>query len=306
MNLLSLRYFLEVANSLNFSQAARDLHISQPGLSQQITLLEQNLGFKLLNRTTRKVSLTIEGEYLYKHLMPSFENIERTLKVLVEKGAIPQSTIKIATVPSAASNWIPNLLNQLKETFENIEFYIEETSSKHAIELVKEKECDIALIRTPIEVRQLVDHQLKITELTRHPLKVVVPVNHPLSTSDSVDLSEFKRETFLHYDKIKSPALFFAMENACLNAGFIPKTMGMGPELLTIANLISSGIGVTLMPSDMIKLLPAEKIKAMNIKNENSYSSISVVWNNSPNLPPITESALQILKGQSKKLNIDV
>ncbi len=301
MNLLALRYFIEVAETLNFSQAARNLHISQPGLSQQIGSLEENLGMKLLHRTTRKVTLTDEGKYLYKHLASSFETIESTITEMKKSGTIPQTSIKIATIPSAASNWIPRWFKDIKKKFNDIEFYIQETSSSEAIELVRERQCDIAFIRTPLNVRDLVADQLNFMELKRYPIRLVVPSDHPVANKETIDLSEVKEETFLHYDKEKAPSLHYMLENACLNAGFIPKILVTGPELLTIANLISNGIGVTLMPEDMIQLLPTENIKVVDIKNHKAYNSVSVIWNERKNVSMITQYALDVLEGYGKE-----
>ncbi|OIJ11563.1 LysR family transcriptional regulator [Anaerobacillus arseniciselenatis] len=295
MNLLALRYFLEVARYLNFSHAACNLHISQPGLSQQITLLEQQLGFKLLIRTTRSVTLTEEGEYLYKNLIHSFKNIEHVVDELQQLKMIPQKTIKIATVPSAASHLLPGLLCKMKEEFPGIEFYIKETTSLDAIEMVKEKECNIALVRTPTDTRSLVEDQLNFVEFTRHPLQLVVSPQHALASEHSLDLSKLKDESFIHFDKKQSPSLYFLLEQVCQSAGFIPKVLAVGPELLTIANLIAKGIGVTIMPSDMVSLLPPQHIKAIDLENESFYSSISAVWDSSDHLPMITQYALEQL-----------
>lgn len=295
MNLHALRYFLEVASCLNFSKAARNLHISQPGLSQQITMLEEKFNFKLLVRTTRNVKLTKEGRFLYENLLPSFESIENTLQEIEKSGTIPQTKIKIASVPSAASNWIPILLNQLRNRFGEIEFYIQETSSTNVIELVKNREYDIGLFRTPTTLRQSED-QLRILEFSRQKVQLVLSSKHPMASCEAVDLLDLKEETFLHYDPEKSPSLHTTLEQACLTAGFIPKTLGVGPELLTIANLIANDIGVTLMPTDMINLLPSHQIQGIDIKNQNLHSSMSVAWNNSSYIPAITLYALDIIK----------
>ncbi|NOU96890.1 LysR family transcriptional regulator [Paenibacillus sp. LMG 31456] len=294
-NYLSLRYFLEIAVCLNFSHAAQKLHISQPGLSQQITALEKELGIKLLYRSTRNVTLTAEGEYLYKNLLPSFENIEKTISELKEVGAVPETTIRIATVPSAASNLVPFLIKKLKENHPHIDFYIKETTSVHAIELVQKSEYHLAFIRTPIDHKQAIQKPLKWMEFSKHPLQLAVSSEHPAASQAEIDLYDLKHETFLHYDPKHSPSLYYLLEHACLNAGFIPKTIGAGPEILTIANLISNGIGITLMPQDMLQLLNSYEIKAVTLKNLSLFSSISVVWNNM-NVPVITEDALQILE----------
>lgn len=295
MNYLSLRYFLEIAHCLNFSHAAQKLHISQPGLSQQITTLEKELGIKLLYRSTRKVTLTAEGEYLYKNLLPSFENIEKTVSELKDFGAIPQTTIRIATVPSAASNLVPFLIKKLKEQQPAIEFYIKETTSVHAVELVQKNEYHLAFIRTPIDLKQSIPKPLKSMEFARYPLQVAVSHRHFAAHYDTIDLHELKHETFLHYDPKHSPALYFLLEHACLTAGFIPKTIGAGPEILTIANLISNGIGITLMPQDMLQLLHSYEIKGIDINNLSLFSSVSVVWNDM-NVPLMTENALRIME----------
>jgi len=294
-NYLSLRYFIEVAMHLNFSHAAQKLHISQPGLSQQITALEKELGVKLLNRSTRTVSLTPEGEYLFKNLLPAFENIERTITDLKEERAVPKTSIRIATVPSAASNKVPFLLKKLKERHPHIEFYIKETTSVHAIELVQKNEYDLAFIRTPIDLKHTIQKPLEWMEFAKHPLQAVISCEHPAADKDEIDLYELKNETFLHYDAKHSPSLYFLLEHACLTAGFIPKTIGAGPEILTIANLISHGIGITLLPQDMLQLLHCYQIKAISLKNLTLLSSISVIWNNA-NMPGIVEDALSILQ----------
>ncbi|GIP33435.1 LysR family transcriptional regulator [Paenibacillus sp. J2TS4] len=295
MNYLTLRYFLEIAHCLNFSQAAQQLHISQPGLSQQITALEKYLGIKLLYRSTRKVTLTEEGEYLYRNLLPSFENIDKTVRELIEAGSVPQMTIRIATVPSAASHLVPFLIKQLKKRHELIEFYVKETTSVHAIELVQKSEYHLAFIRTPIDIKQSLLKPLQWLEFSKQPLQLAVFEQHPAALQDEADLRDFKNETFLHYDPKHSPALYYLLEHACLTAGFIPKTIGAGPEILTTANLISNGIGITLMPRDMIELLQSYRIKGIALKNLPLFSSISVVWNNM-NTPVLTMDALDILK----------
>ncbi|XEC94191.1 LysR family transcriptional regulator [Paenibacillus tarimensis] len=296
MNYLSLRYFLEIAHCLNFSQAAQQLHISQPGLSQQINALEKDLGLKLLIRSTRNVSLTEEGEYLYRNLLPSFENIDRIVMDLKNAGEIPSTVIRIATIPSAASSIVPELIKKLKAKDPTISFFMKETTSIHCLELVQRCEYHLAFIRTPIDITQSIRKPLRHMEFERHPLKAVVSGKHPAAARDGIDLRELKDELFLHYDPDHAHSLYYLLEQACLTAGFIPKTVGSGPEILTRANLVASGIGVTIMPGDMLNLLAAFDIKGLHIHNLSLYSSISAVWN-TMNMPSVAKEALDLLKG---------
>lgn len=295
MNYLALRYFLELAKHLNFSIASQKLHISQPGLSQQISALEKELGFKLLHRTTRKVSLTEAGEYLYKKLNHSFANIEETMREITRNSAVPHTVLKIATVPSAASVYLPKLLNALHRDFPGTEFYLQETTSNEAVELLKEQHCHIAFIRTPVDLTLLATHDLKTIELMRYRLQLVVAANHRLASKKTVNLSELKNEHFIHYDPRRSPALYFLLERACVTAGFIPNTLCVGPEILTMANLIAHGLGVTIMPQDMVALLEPKKVVAIDIANEQLESSISAVWHGASYFPPAMHGLLQML-----------
>lgn len=295
MNLLSFRYFLEVSQHLSFSKASKKLHISQPGLSQQITSLENELGVKLLNRTTRKVTLTEEGEYLYKKLSPLFENIERTVNEVTGKKVIPQTVVKIASVPSAASIYLPKMLTMLHNELPDVEFYLQETTSVQAIQLIKKQKSHIAYIRTPNDPESLKKQGLNIVELANHPLQLLVAKTHPAARKQSIDLSELKDEKFIHYDQNQSPALYHLLERACLMAGFVPKTFCVGPEILTIANLVSSGLGITIIPKDMFQLLDSSKLAIVDLKHQRLQSSISIIWRNSDYVPLITQTILRLM-----------
>src|SRR5699024_12360374 len=84
LNYNSLRYFIEVAETLSFTKASKNLYVSQPGISQQIHLLEAQLGVKLHNRTTRNVTLTEEGKLLYNKTVPSINPVKGTMDELTE------------------------------------------------------------------------------------------------------------------------------------------------------------------------------------------------------------------------------
>ncbi|GGF20215.1 LysR family transcriptional regulator [Halobacillus andaensis] len=294
MNYLSLHYFLSIAYHLNFSKAAEALHISQPGLSQQIAILEKELDVKLLKRSTRQVSLTEEGEFLYQQLTPSFESIQNSVNELKQIGATAHMTIKIATVPSAASHIVPNLLKELKRRYPKISFFIKETTSVHAVKLVHSGEYHLAFIRTPIDVKRTIRSPLQWKEFKRHELKLAVSSKHPSALNSTVNLEDFAEELFFHFDPDHSPALYSLVEHACLSAGFVPKTVGTGPEILTIANLIKEDIGITLLPEDMIELMNDRDVIGLDLKDIHLFSSLSLIWHEE-NYRQITEAAVSIL-----------
>jgi DNA-binding transcriptional LysR family regulator len=160
---------------------------------------------------------------------------------------------------------------------------------------VQKGEYHLAFIRTPIDNKQAIQFPLQSMEFTKNPLQLAVSHSHASAMERSVDLEEFANETFLHYDPIHSPSLYFLLEHACLTAGFTPKKVGSGPEIFTIANLISNEVGITLMPADMVDLLHSYKIKGIALNNIELYSSLSVVWSGLTSRA-ITERAIRILE----------
>lgn len=298
-NYLSLRYFVELARCLNFSDAAKKLHISQPGLSQQIARLEQEIGHKLLHRTTRAVTLTEAGEYLQRHLSHSFQNIDRVLSKLQQGGDIPQPTLRIATVMSAASTIVPELIKRLRNTRSELEFYIHETTSLNAIELVLSGEYELGFVRIRTDSKQPLRDGIEWFEFESHPLQLAVSEDHWAADAEQVELYDLKDETFLHYDPQVSPSLYSLLEYACLAAGFIPQSIGAGPEVLTRANLIRSGIGITLLPRDMIRLLEPYAIKGVPLSGVGLNSSLSVIWDPTK-LTGLSRDALRVLRSMDE------
>ncbi|MYL43210.1 LysR family transcriptional regulator [Virgibacillus salexigens] len=296
MSLQTLRYFIEVAEHLSFSKASKALHISQPGLSQQISDLENKLGFRLLNRTTRKVTLTKEGAYIFDKFSTSFSDIEMTLEFMMTQKMIPKEKMRIAAVPSAASIFIPKLLIKMLTDYPDVDVYTHETSSAKAIEFMKEKRYHLAFIRTPIYKEEFLNNDLRLFEFKKYPLRLVVAKDHPLAEKESINLHDARNETFIHYSDDQTNPLQFLLDKACLTAGFYPEKLCTGSALLSIYHLVSNNLGVSLMPSDMTGLLETSQIKILRLNNIELFSSISVIWNKENNTSFLTNQILNILR----------
>ncbi|HLR80720.1 MAG TPA: LysR family transcriptional regulator [Bacillota bacterium] len=277
MNFHSLRYFIEVAKTLSFTKASKNLFVSQPGISQQIHLLEEQLGVRLLHRTTRKVELTEEGKYLLERIFPSVSEIESTISHLMESHTFP-TLLKIATIPSAASLYLPKALKELHQFDSHLEFTIKETTSREVKQLIKNKMYHIGFIRIAPDFQSNKEDGLHALEIERSPMKAVVSSTHRLATKESIQLTDLHDDLFLHYDSLQSPALYHLLEDACNDVGFRPKTICTGSELLTMASMIAHNVGVTLLPQDMLELVMSPNLKALHLEDVRLESSIAIIW----------------------------
>lgn len=295
MNLHALRYFIEVAKTKSFTEASKRLFISQPGISQQIDLLEKQLGITLLHRTTRKVELTEEGKYLFDKTLSSFNEIEDTVAHIVENSTFP-GLINIATVPSAASLYLPNLLKEIHALHPDIEFKIQETTTKNVMNAINNRTSHLGFIRTTDEPHLLAQADMDHLEFENSPIKAVVSTEHQLASESSIHLEQLRDDFFIQYNATESTTLFNQIEAACIAAGFKPKVICSGSELLTISNMISQNLAVALMPENMLDLVSNNLVTSLPINGLNMTSSISAIWKDDGYVNLNSKLVIDILK----------
>jgi len=275
-----LSYFIAVARECHFTRAAKKLNISQSALSQQISQLETELNVQLFHRTSRRVELTDEGTYLYESVVPLLTQLEEVRTDIHNPELTRRKQLRIASVPSAASLLLPKALAKLRETDPAIETQLYECSSLRALQLLRERQVHAAVIRTPYDLQGL-----EVRELTREPLVAIVGTTHPLANNQSILLHQLADEPFILFDAQQASALSTLIWSARLEAGFFPRVLCEGPELLTMANLVAAGLGVALMPMDMTRLIPSGTVSVLQIERQTPLSSLALVWYGTGYLP---------------------
>ena len=175
IELRHMRYFLAVAEELHFRKAAEKLFISQPGLSRQIKLLEEELGIILFERHNRKVVLTTVGEYLKTEFTQQLKVIESTLTnaKLIHDGK--KGELKIGYVGSAMQDVIPNLLLKFEDKNPDILFDLKEIDNQKQIEDLVSLSLDIGFVRL-----ERVPLTLEIKSILEENFCLVLPKNHPI------------------------------------------------------------------------------------------------------------------------------
>lgn len=132
-----IRAFLAVADTLSFSQAAQQMHLSQSALSTLIGRLEEAFGTRLFDRTTRAVALTAAGEVLASHAGQLLSDIERTVAAVRDVSALRRGRVALAAMPSLAARIVPRLFRTFSEKYPDIKLSLADTLSETAFELVR-------------------------------------------------------------------------------------------------------------------------------------------------------------------------
>jgi len=239
-----LRYFIAVAEERHFSRAAQRLHISQPPLSYAIRQLETTLGVQLLKRTSRHVDLTEAGRVLYREAQALLRQSEAVGTLVQRVDAGLRGRLRIGFVGSMLYRGLPDLLASMRTALPDVEHVLTEQNSHDQLEAVRRGELDLGFIHanpTPSEVRTL--------DLVAEPFVLCVPDTHALAQRRRVSLRALAKEDFILFAREASPSYHETVLSLCVNAGFHPVIRHEVRHWLSVAALVSQGLGVSIVPA---------------------------------------------------------
>jgi len=251
MDLRRLRYFVTVAEELHFGRAAKRLHLAQPPLSQQIRLLEADLGIQLFERTTRRVSLTNAGRMLLpdaRRLLADADALERVVDDYLTGQA---GTLRIGFVDSASYEVMPRFLRSYRQRWPKVSFELRMMSSERQLREIVDGNLDIAISRTPGDEQQIVS-----TTIVTDPLYLAVDSGHRLADQQSTQLSQLNDETFIGFDRTATSTLHAELRAMLRRHGVLYDPIIEAPEYTTIIGLVAAGEGVALTPASVRTFQP--------------------------------------------------
>ena len=246
MELRQLRYFLAVAEELHFGRAAARLHISQPPLTVHIQRLEQELGTKLFDRSTRRVVLTQAGELFKGHVEHLLEGLDEAVAELQEVRAGRRGTVRVGFVSSANYTLIPFAVRRFRELEPGIELVLRPLTSGEQIENLYEGKLDLGLIRDP-ELHP----GLAFEELMTEELVAVLPENHALAQCASVTPAQLVQEQMVLFPYQMMPGYVSRVLEIFKPVGQIPAVAQRAVHQETVMGLVAAGVGVSILPESI-------------------------------------------------------
>ncbi len=244
LELRALRYFVAVAETLNFSKAAARLNISQPPLSLAIRQLEEKMGAQLFERNSRHVSLTPAGAVLYKEalfLISHAGSLKNRLAHTTERGRL-----RIGFVGSMVYRGLPALLQLLGREGEQIDIELAESNSGDIVDKVAMGHVDVGFIhsnRLPAELQDKV--------IVTEPFLLCAHKDNPILQRKAPALADFRAQRFIFFSRHVSPVYYEILLSMCISAGFFPKAVDETRHWLSILSMVSQNMGVSLVPACM-------------------------------------------------------
>ncbi|MEA2154726.1 MAG: hypothetical protein QOE11_866 [Solirubrobacteraceae bacterium] len=238
--LRQLRYFIAVAEDLNFTRAAERLHMAQPPLSAAIRQLEEQLGVSLLERTTRQVELTPAGRLLLETGRGLLARADEIFSAVREVERAPVGRLAVGVAPTARFGLAPELFAACATEAAGVMLYPREDTTGVLLRELRAGRLDLVVGFCPPP-----DDALERERLRDEPAVVHVDAAHPLASRTSVALEDLRDETLVVAGGQDSPGYTAAVVALCRTAGFEPATIADPyPDLGLQA--VREGLGVVV------------------------------------------------------------
>lgn len=271
MELRHLKYFLAVAEELNFTKASEKLFISQPPLSRQIIELEEELGARLFIRNNKKVELTEAGKYFEKEIKELFQMLE-TITVKTKKIAENVSgEFRIAYISSIYSSVISELIQFLKEQFPYVNFKLFEISTTKQIEALEKGKIDLGIIRSPIK-----SPKIKSQLWFKDGFSVVFNKNFTNIRSEK-EIPNLENATFVFFNKDYAPHYHEVLLELCAFYGFRPKIVHESNNINSIVQLVKNGLGISIVPSNIARNNQDSELGFIELKKISLSTDVSLI-----------------------------
>jgi DNA-binding transcriptional LysR family regulator len=239
-DLRQLRYFVAVAEELNFTRAAERLHLAQPPLSAAIRQLEEQLGVTLFKRTTRQVELTLAGKLLFEQGQELLTHADQVFSAVREVERTPVGRLDVGVAPTARFGLAAKLFGACATEAAGVMLYPREDTTGGLLRDLHAGRLDLVIgFCTPS------DDALERERLRDEPGVLHVNSSHPLASHDSVALEELRDESVIVAGGPDSPGYTATVLELCHAAGFEPNTVpDPYPDLGLQA--IREGLGVVI------------------------------------------------------------
>lgn len=244
MKLQQLRFLLAVVeNELNITAAAEALYTSQPGVSKQLRLLEDELGLQLFVRNGKRIeALTDAGERVVRHASRIMQEAEQIKSLADELRGDINGTLALATTQTQARYVLPDVIGQFRDRFEHVDFHLHQGTTEQIGRMVSDRQVDFAIVSGSSEPFP----DLVTLPVYRWDRVLAVPTDHPLAqadnTPDLATLAKYPLVTYLFSDRAES-----SMMSAFSARGLNPRFAFTARDADVIKTYVRSGFGVGVL-----------------------------------------------------------
>ncbi len=278
----TLLYFATLIDQGTFTKAAKVLHISQPSLSSAIKKMETTIGLNLIERSTRKIALTKEGEILYKEakkLLHHFDYVRNEMVRLKHDGPLE---LQIGVIESVKS-WLPKVIAEYNKSNPNIHIKLFEVLGLNQVE----KALQNYKIHLAVTNQHFENEEIITIPIYKENLVVLLPKGHPLDASEKVSVVD------IQHDQLIISKEGFQTRDDILNefrkSGITPNIHFEIERFETACSFVEEGLGITIVPENYIKHLQNPPFIIKSIISSNLSRTVYIAHMKNRYFPPVVE-----------------
>lgn len=239
LSIRDLRAVIALAERLHFGRAAEDLSITQPSLSAAVKKVEEVLGERLFERTSRHVSLTPAGQGAVQRIRSALEEIREIGRTSGK--TLLTGRFRLGLVPTIAPYYAPTFLARLRERYPKLELVLTEALTEGLLQMLRQRALDAAVVCLPTGERGLTE-----TPLFREPFELAVPSSHPLAAVAEVDFGQIAPREMLLMDR--GHCLREQTLEACGTTPEAALSPLQAASVETLRHLVAAGNGCAMVP----------------------------------------------------------
>jgi DNA-binding transcriptional LysR family regulator len=289
LNLRQVRAFVSVVHTGSFTRAAVLLNLSQPALTVQIRRLEEALGARLLDRTSRTVAPTRLG----RELLPIFQRVLRDLDAVVvdtrELAARHYGTVRIATLPSFAASLLPDVIAEVRAAHPRMAFQVRDVIAQAVVDLVRSEVVDLGITGGDVY-----DPELEVLHRTSDALHVVYPDGHPIGAATAVTIEMLADLPLVLMDGATSVRA--VVDKAFIGLGRLPRATCEATYMMTAVSMVRAGLGLTILPGSAHEIRAAPDLRSRPISDSCFLRPIRLIKKAGRTLPAASELFSMVLR----------
>jgi DNA-binding transcriptional LysR family regulator len=259
--------FLALASSLSFSEAARISHLSQPAFSAAIKRLEEALGARLFERTTRHVALTAVGAEFHRLAEQLAGNVEQAHLRISEYAAGKRGRLVVAAGPSIAAGFLPAVIGDFTRRWPEVDLHLHDELSDICLEMVRTGKADLALTPNIVAGSELVSQ-----ELFRDYLVAIFPRDHPLAGRRTLKWSDIRALPQVAVNNSSQLRQTLNEQIQQLGQTFVPAYEVA--QVPTMLGLISEGLGIGVLSEGLLARMNLDGLVFRRISSASAYRRI--------------------------------
>ncbi|MBI1423483.1 MAG: LysR family transcriptional regulator [Gammaproteobacteria bacterium] len=287
-----LKVFESVARHLSFTQAAQELHLTQPAVSMQIKQLEEAAGLPLFEQLGKKIYLTQAGQEMYHYCRNIASELAAAEETLEQLKGVHRGHLNIA-VASTANAFATRLLANFAKQHEGISFSLDVTNRATLVRQLEHNERDLVIMGRPPQSMDLVTEAFM-----DNPLVVIAPPEHPLVTRGTLSIDSLQQEVFVVREQGSGTRI--AMERFFHERGIRVET---GMEMTSneaIKQAVEAGLGLGIVSIHTLELeLETRRLVILNVEGFPILRHWYVVHRRGKRLSPVAEAFRQFVLTQA-------